>query len=175
MQAVFVVERKGDGDLHPAGEALFAVGEHGGEFHAVLAAGIAPDLLVEAAQTAVELIFALVGGECIAAAVQAEGGPGDTVAVAADAGAEISAVDLVVGGPVIAEQHVGHRCTVRQQRDTHAVGVFQRDGGDGALGAGRGFLDGNHGELSFLRDEFQGSTARFGKQIRREIFRQAKI
>ena len=72
-QRIVVRQGKCDGYVEPAGIALFAVRQNGCEFHTVFAAGVIPELLVKAAQTAVELVFTLVGREPEALAVQREG------------------------------------------------------------------------------------------------------
>ena len=156
MQAVFIIERERDGNLQPAGEALFAVGKNRGELHAVFAAAVAPELFIKARVTAVELVGAFIGGERVPYAVEHKCGVCNAVAVAADGRTKIPVVLFILSGGVIAEKHIcGNAigigddngldgCAIGKQRHAHMVGVFQCDGGNRALGAGRKLLNGQH-------------------------------
>ena len=106
-------QRVGDVDCEVAGVALLAVGAGPGEADAD-GVGLAdlrrlPDVLVEAADAAVERVRAVVGRELVRSAVDREPAAGDPVGVAADEGAEVGldvVLDVVVEGAE-AESDVG--------------------------------------------------------------------
>ena len=163
MQRIVVRQREGDRHVKSAGVALLAVRKNRREFDAVFAAVVIPELLVEAAQTAVELVLALVGREVEALAVQRESRARDAVAVSADARAEIAVIFFIFLYRLIAEQHVGQnavpvgndngldRRAVGQERHAHMIAVFQRNGDRRALRAQGELLNGQHKKRPFVK------------------------
>ena len=161
-QRVVVRQGKRNGHVKPAGVALLAVSQNRREFDAVFAAVVIPELLVEAAQTAVELVLALVGREVKALAVQRESRARDAVTVSADARAEIAVIFFIFLYRLITEQHVGQnavpvgndngldRRAVGQERHAHMIAVFQRNGDRRALRAQGELLNGQHKKRPFV-------------------------
>ncbi len=111
-----------------SGEALLAVRRDAGEFYAILHRLCRPDEGIKAAHTAVEAVGTIVFGERVLFAVERKRGSADAVADAADAGAEVAIVRLVLGERVVAEYGVSpnavaadrkgaDRCTVGDHRN----------------------------------------------------------
>ena len=156
MQRIVVRQREGDRHVESAGVALLTISQNRCEFHAIFAAGIVPEFFIEAAQAPVKLVFTLVGRKLEALAVQREGCVCDAVSVSADARTEIAAVFFIFLHALITEQHIGQRavlvrdnnglerCTIGQERHTHIIAVFQRNGDGRALGAQGKLLNGQH-------------------------------
>ena len=102
-------------------------------------------------------------GELEALAVQREGCVCDAVSVSADARTEIAAVFFIFLHALITEQHIGQRavlvrdnnglerCTIGQERHTHIIAVFQRNGDGRALGAQGKLLNGQHKKRPFVK------------------------
>ena len=109
-QLVGVGEHVAHPRLHRPRVALLAVRAGAGEGDAgrTLQHLRAPDVLVEPAHAAVEMVRAVVRGELVGLSVEGEARLADAVAVAADDGAEVRVfLEIAVEG-VEAQGHVGH-------------------------------------------------------------------
>ena len=109
-QLVSVRERVGDRGPHSARVALLAVGagipKHETDRVRTLERCRVPDHLVEALETAVEVIGTVVLRQRVGLAVQRESASGDAVAISADDGAEVRRRPQVVRQGVVAQDDV---------------------------------------------------------------------
>lgn len=76
-----------------------------------------PDLLVEASQAAVEVVFAVIDGERVVLVVQLELCLADAIGVSADQGSYVLTLPAVVLQRVKAQDHI-HRISVPVQSGT---------------------------------------------------------
>ena len=125
-QLVGVRELKANPDAEAAGETLFAVGGHAGEHQPVGQGLRLPDVLVKAADAAVQRVFPVVAREGVLPATKREGTLRNPVADAAYGRAQVSAVSLVFRNGVVAQRDV-HKCAgaVRHQKALYSGAVVE--------------------------------------------------